>query len=50
MPYSAWWDLNSNGDILILHDIYYNPKCKSQKRITFKPHQFQLERAGFRKQ
>ena len=28
---SAWCDLNSYGDILKLHDICHNPRCKCEK-------------------
>ena len=38
----AWFDLNSNGDILRLHDKCLNPKCNCQKIITSTPKQFQL--------
>ena len=48
MSKSAWWDSNSKGDILKLHDTCYKPKCKCQKQITFNTHQFQLEGAGFK--
>ena len=40
---SAWTDLNSQGNILKLHDKYPNPKCNCQKIITFTPHQYMLE-------
>ena len=43
MSNSAWCDLNSEGDILKLHDKYPNPKCNFQKIITFTPHQKILE-------
>ena len=49
MSSSAWCDLNSRGDVLKLHDLCHNPKCKCQKPITFTPKQFQLEGAGFEK-
>ena len=39
---SAWCDLNSEGDILKLHDKFNNPKCNFQKIITFTPHQYML--------
>ena len=48
MSSSAWTDLNSQGNILKLHDKCPNPKCNCQKIITFTPHQFQLEGAGFK--
>ena len=38
---------NSKGDILKVHDMCTNQRCKGQKQITFTPKQFQLEGAGF---
>ena len=43
MSNSAWTDLNSQGNILKLHDKCSNPKCGCQKIITFTPHQYMLE-------
>ena len=43
MSNQAWTDLNSQGNILKLHDKCPNPKCGCQKMITFTPNQFQLE-------
>ena len=43
MTTSAWTDLNSQGNILKLHDKSPNPKCDCQKIITFTPHQYMLE-------
>ena len=43
MSISAWTDLNSQGNILKLHDKCPNPKCGCQKIITFTPHQYMLE-------
>ena len=43
MSNSAWTDLNSQGNILKLHDKCPNPKCGCQKIITFTPHQYMLE-------
>ena len=43
MSNSAWTDLNSEGNILKLHDKCCNPKCGCQKIITFTPHQYMLE-------
>ena len=43
MSNSAWFDLNSKGDILKLHDKCPNPKCNCQKIITFTPHQYMSE-------
>ena len=40
---SAWTDLNSQGNILKLHDKCPNPKCGCQKIITFTPHQYMPE-------
>ena len=40
---SAWTDLNSQGNILKLHEKCPNPKCNCQKIITFTPHQYMLE-------
>ena len=40
---SAWTDLNSQCNILKLHDKRPNPKCGCQKIITFTPHQYMLE-------
>ena len=41
------WSKNT-GDILKLHDICHNQKCKCKKQITFTLMQFQLEGAGFK--
>ena len=43
MSNSAWTDLNSQGNILKLHDKCPNSKCNCQKIITFTPHQYMLE-------
>ena len=43
MSNSLWTDLNSQGNILKLHDKCPNPKCGCQKVITFTPHQYMLE-------
>ena len=43
MSNSAWTDLNSQGNILKLHDKCPNPKCNCQKIITFTTHQYMLE-------
>ena len=43
MSNSAWTDLNSQGNILKLHDKCPNLKCNCQKIITFTPHQNMLE-------
>ena len=43
MSSSAWCDLNSNGNILKLHDKCPNPKCNCQKINTFTPNQNMLE-------
>ena len=40
---SAWTDLNSQGNVLKLHDKCPNPKCNCQKIITFTPQQYMLE-------
>ena len=48
MSNSACRDLNSKGDILKLHDKSPNPKCNSQKIITFTPHQYMLEDASIK--
>ena len=42
MSNSAWCDLKTDCTVLKLHDIYHNPKCNCQKKITFTPKQFQL--------
>ena len=47
MSNSARCDLNKVFTVLKLHDFCHNPKCKSQKQITFSPRQFELEGAGF---
>ena len=41
MSNQAWTDLNSQGNILKLHDKCL--KCGCQKIITFTPHQYMLE-------
>ena len=43
MSNQAWTDLNSQGNILKLHDKCPNPKCGCQKIIIFTPHQYMLE-------
>ena len=43
----TWSDLNSNNNILRLHEYCLNPKCKCQKQITFTPKHFQMEGVGF---
>ena len=43
MSNSAWTDLNSQGNILKLHDKCPNPKCGCQKINIFTPHQYLLE-------
>ena len=43
MSKSAWTDLNSQGNILKLHDKCPNSKYGCQKIITFTPHQYMLE-------
>ena len=43
MSNQAWTDLNSQGNILKLHDKCPNPKCGCQKITTFTPHQYMLE-------
>ena len=48
MSNSAWVDLNSQGNILKLHDKCPNPKCGCQKIITFTPHQYMLEGGSIR--
>ena len=40
---SAWYDLNSKGNISKLHDKCPNPNCNCQKVITFTPHHYMLE-------
>ena len=48
MSKSAWCDLNSKGNLLKLHDVCTNPKCKCRQQITFNLRQFQLEGNGFK--
>ena len=43
MSSRAWTDLNSQGNIIKLHDKCPNPKCGCQKIFTFTPHQYMLE-------
>ena len=43
MSNSAWTDLNSEGNIMKLHDKCPNPKCGCQKIFTFTPNQYMLE-------
>ena len=43
MSTSAWTDLNSQGNILKLHDKCPNLKYSCQKIISFTPHQYMLE-------
>ena len=49
MSNSAWTDLNSQGNILKLHDKCPNPKCNCQKIITFTPQQYMLEGASIKR-
>ena len=48
MSNQAWTDLNSQGNILKLHDKCLNPKCGCQKIITFTPRQYMLEGGSIR--
>ena len=48
MSNSAWCELNGKIDILKLHDLCHNPKCKCQKQFIFKPKQYLLEGGGFK--
>ena len=43
MSNSAWTDLNSQRNMLKLHDKCPSPKCNCQKIITFTPHRYMLE-------
>ena len=43
MSSSAWTDLNSEGNILKLHDKCPKPKGGCQKIVIFTPHQYMLE-------
>ena len=43
MSNSAWTDLNSQGNVLKLHDKCPNPKCGCQKIITLTNHQYVVE-------
>ena len=43
MSNSAWFDLNSKGDILKLHDKCPNSNCDCQKQITFTPKRSSLK-------
>ena len=43
MSNSAWTDLNSQGNVLKLHDKRPNPKCNCQEIITFTPYPYMLE-------
>ena len=47
---SAWCDLNTEGNILKLHDKSPNPKCDGQKIIIFTPHQCMLEGGSIKSQ
>ena len=47
MPIPAWRELNSEGDILKLHDMCPNSKCNCWKQITFNIRQLQLKGSGF---
>ena len=49
MSNGACCDLNSMGNILLLHHICPNPKYKCQKQVTFTPREFQMEGSGFEK-
>ena len=46
MSNSAWCDLNSEGEVLKLHDICPNSKCNCQKQLT--PRHLHLEGNGFK--
>ena len=43
MSNSAWTDLNSQGNLIKLHDKCPNAKCNCRKIITFTRHQYMLE-------
>ena len=49
MSNTAWCDLNTKGQVLKIHEMCPNPRCKCQKQKMFTARQFQLERAGFTK-
>ena len=49
MSNSAWCELNSEGDILKLHDECPNPKCNCKKIITFTPQQYLLDGGSIKK-
>ena len=44
----SWCDLNYKGNLLKVHDMCPNCKCKCQNQIIFTPNQFQLEVPGFK--
>ena len=48
MSNSAWYDLNSKGNILKLHDKCHNLKRNCQKIITVTPNQYMLEGNGYK--
>ena len=50
MSKAAWCDLNLKGDLLKIHDLCHNPKCKCQKHTTFILRQFQMERGSIKNQ
>ena len=45
---SEWCGSNSKADILKLHDIGPNAKCKCQKQSIFTPGKFELEVGGYK--
>ena len=43
-----WCDMKTKGNLLKIHDMSPNSKCKCQIQITFTPKHFQLDGAGFK--
>ena len=45
----SWCDLNNEGNLIKIHDMCPNPKCKCRKQITFNANQFQIEGSVLKK-
>ena len=39
--------MNSKGNLLKVHDVCPNPKCRCQKQIIFTPNQKHFEKTGY---
>ena len=45
----SWCVLNNEGNLVRIHDMCPNLKCKCQKQFTLNANQFQIEGSGLKK-